>query len=183
MTDSIEKDVNFLNTKIERVVLSLKERIESEVLRLNTSLESEMVRLTARMDRQVFCLNQRLDKQVAKILQTPVIRLSRKISNPLPAEHNLISKGIRKKLLKTFPRKILKVDKKFEQVTSLQQDVTALQRRADYLLNVITRISRINNQSWTMAIGLFDDVEERLSPQCEQQEEEPLLDNCHPAPL
>ena len=101
----------------------------------------------------------------------------------MPAEHNLISKGIRKKLLKTFSRKILKVDKKFEQVTSLQQDVTALQRRADYLLNVITRISRINNQSWTMAIGLFDDVEERLSPQCEQQEEQPLLDNCHPAPL
>ena len=106
----------------------------------------------------------------------------------MPAEHNLISKGIRpgKKVLKTFSKKILKVDKKFEQVTSLQQDVTALQRRADYLLNVITRISKINNESWTMAIGLFDDVEERLSPQCDdkyQQEEQPLLDNCQPAPL
>ena len=74
----------------------------------------------------------------------------------------------------------------------MQQDVVALQHRADYLLNVITQISRNNNESWTMAIGLLEEVEdakvsERLSPQCDdhqcsQQEEQSLLDNCPPAP-
>ena len=64
----------------------------------------------------------------------------------------------------------------------MQQDVVVLQRRADYLLNVITQISRINNESWTMAIGLFDVEDEknseRQSPQCDhldQQEEQSLL--------
>ena len=74
----------------------------------------------------------------------------------------------------------------------MQQDVVALQHRSDYLLNVITQISRNNNESWTMAIGLLEDVEdakvsdERLSPQFDrhqcEQEEQSLLDNGHQAP-
>merc|ERR1712192_81469 len=55
-----------------------------------------------------------------------------------------------------------------KQVASLKQDVVALQHRADYLLNVITRISsRNNNQSWTLAIGLLDDVEVEQELQCD----------------
>merc|ERR1712192_79042 len=70
-----------------------------------------------------------------------------------------------------------------KQVASLKQDVVALQHRADYLLNVITRISRNNNQSWTLAIGLLDDVQVGQELQCDdhrcQREEQSLLDNCH----
>ena len=75
----------------------------------------------------------------------------------------------------------------------LQEEVVALQVRADFLLNVVTQISRNNNQSWTMAIGLLDDVEgaevsdEKQSPQSDQtdldqdqidhqQEQQPRLD-------
>merc|ERR1712192_314575 len=105
MGELVEKDVNYLHTKMER-----------GMLRLNERMESEMVRLRSRMDKQVSCINQRLDKQVA----------------------------------------------------SLKQDVVALQHRADYLLNVITRISsRNNNQSWTLAIGLLDDVEVEQELQCD----------------
>ena len=77
----------------------------------------------------------------------------------------------------------------------LQEEVGALQVRADFLLNVVTQISRNNNESWTMAIGLLDDVEgakvsdEKPSPQSDQtdldqdqdqldhqQEQQPRLD-------
>ena len=57
---------------------------------------------------------------------------------------------------------------------SLQEEVVTLKVRADFLLNVVTQISRNNNDSWTLAIGLLDDVEvakvseERESPQCGQ---------------
>ena len=72
----------------------------------------------------------------------------------------------------------------------LQEEVVALQVRADFLLNVVTQISRNNNESWTMAIGPLDDVEgaevsdEKQSPQSDQtdldqdhqQEQQPRLD-------
>ena len=51
----------------------------------------------------------------------------------------------------------------FDQVVSLREDIVALQRRADFLLDVVTALSKNNNQSWTIALDLL--LQENLRPQ------------------
>ena len=50
-----------------------------------------------------------------------------------------------------------------DQVVSLREDLVALQRRADFLLDVVTALSKNNNQSWTIALDLL--LQENLRPQ------------------
>ena len=50
-----------------------------------------------------------------------------------------------------------------DQVVSLREDIVALQRRADFLLDVVTALSKNNNQSWTIALDLL--LQENLRPQ------------------
>ena len=50
-----------------------------------------------------------------------------------------------------------------DQVVSLREDIVALQRRADFLLDVVTALSKNNNQSWTIALDLL--LQKNLRPQ------------------